>query len=55
MHASANDADEDGFILPVCTCGWKYGPVPDEETATDALMDHAFYEGAQAYAKARDE
>lgn len=40
-HASAIETNEDGWIIPRCTCGWDAGGVvPDQETAADCLMDH---------------
>lgn len=48
-HASIPEVDEDGWITPKCVCGWSFGPTPDDETATDVLMDHA-YEAGLAYA-----
>lgn len=45
MHASANTTDADGWVIPSCVCGWAFGPVPDDETATDVLMDHAYTAG----------
>lgn len=47
-HASAITEDGDGFLIPGCTCGWQGIPVPDDETATDALMDHAYMAGYRA-------
>jgi len=41
-HMSDIYEDEDGWIIPRCTCGWEWGPVPDRETATDVLMEHVF-------------
>lgn len=42
LHLSANfDESEDGWIVPTCTCGWTFGPVPDREIAVDVLMAHA--------------
>lgn len=48
MHLSDLDTDSDGWLIVRCTCGWSLlGPVPDNETATDVLMEHAFHEGAK--------
>ena len=47
-HASSNSEDPDGFIIPRCTCGWEAPAVPDDETATDVLMDHAYMAGVRA-------
>jgi hypothetical protein len=47
-HASSIGEDGDGFLVPRCTCGWEGPPVPDDETATDVLMDHAFMAGWRA-------
>jgi len=42
VHMGDIYEDEDGWIIPRCTCGWEWGVVPDHETATDVLMEHAF-------------
>ena len=34
--------------FPRCTCGWEAPAVPDDETATDVLMDHAYMAGVRA-------
>ena len=44
-HISVPATDEDGWTIPTCTCGWTFGPCPDDETAADALMDHAYETG----------
>jgi len=36
------DEDDDGFVTVACHAGdWSAGPFPDQETAIDALIDHA--------------
>lgn len=40
-HASELVEEEDGWVVPTCSCGWRFRPVPDAETMTDVLMDHA--------------
>lgn len=40
------DESDDGFFTALCYCGWERGPLPDIETMVDALMEHAFYAGA---------
>lgn len=45
---SSFEEDEIGFYVPACSCGWKFGPVPDVETVVDVLMGHAYEEGARA-------
>ena len=37
------EQDEDGFVHVVCGCGVTLGPAPDEETALDIAMDHAYF------------
>lgn len=37
--------DNMGFFTSVCACGWRCPPCPDEETRTDALMQHAYEAG----------
>lgn len=46
-HYTANGFEEDklGFFVPKCSCGWECPPTPDEETATDFLMQHAYEAG----------
>lgn len=45
-HVSAEfERDEDDFIVARCSCGWSLGPFPDEETAIDVLMEHAYDRG----------
>lgn len=39
------DQDDEGFTIVQCMCGLPLGPFPDDETAIDALMEHAFLEG----------
>jgi hypothetical protein len=36
------DEAEDGWFYPLCSCGWKTGPMPDVETAVDSLMGHVW-------------
>ncbi len=50
MHYTANGFEEDklGFFVPKCSCGWECPPAPDEETATDFLMQHAYEAGLLA-------
>lgn len=47
LHLTAGglDSDENGFVISHCSCGWRMGPMPDEETAIDALMEHAYERG----------
>ena len=33
--------DSDGWYWARCTCGFEMGPLPDSETMTDVLMEHA--------------
>lgn len=47
-HTSDIFEDEDGWIIARCTCGWQFGAVPDNETATDVLMDHVAERAATA-------
>ena len=49
-HYTANGMEEDklGFFVPKCSCGWECPPAPDEETATDFLMQHAYEAGLLA-------
>lgn len=43
LHQSDwQEEEEDGWLIPQCTCGWRFGPVPDLETLVDVLMDHAY-------------
>lgn len=35
------EPDDDGFVTARCTCGWTWGPCPDQEVVTDVLMAHA--------------
>ena len=39
--------DEIGFLTVECVCGAAFGPFPDDETAMDQMMDHAYYEGSR--------
>lgn len=40
-------AGDDGWFLAECNCGWKAaGVYPAVEDACDALMEHAYAEGA---------
>ena len=42
MHLSTDFyKNDEGWWVPACECGWSSGPVPDAETAADALMQHA--------------
>lgn len=41
IHSSDSYEDDDGWIIARCSCGWVFGPVPDHETETDVMMDHA--------------
>jgi hypothetical protein len=43
--------DDHGFIVVNCGCGFVLGPAPDEETALDMAMEHAFHEGRQTVLK----
>lgn len=47
-HTSDNYEDEEGWIIVRCSCGLAWGPVPDAETATDVLMEHAYRAGLTA-------
>lgn len=38
-HVSNTTTDDVGWLIAACTCGWSFGPVPDDETATDVLME----------------
>jgi hypothetical protein len=42
-HSNATDLEPDelGFYHPRCSCGWKFGPVPDLDVLIDCMMDHA--------------
>lgn len=42
---------DDGFLTADCRCGWHLHPVPDLETAVDALMEHAANEAYIAATK----
>ena len=44
MHACDGAPDYEGgeFLMARCTCGWSQDGFPDEETAIDSLMDHAY-------------
>lgn len=47
-HITAGGLDVDlrnGWLNALCCCGWRQGPFPDEETAIDALMEHAYAMG----------
>lgn len=48
MHISKQgfEEDDDGFISVTCGCGAPLGPFPDQETALDAAMEHAYHAGA---------
>lgn len=35
-------ADEEGWWIPRCNCGFVGSPCPDAEDAVDVLMDHAY-------------
>jgi hypothetical protein len=48
-----DDTDDLGFFSPVCACGWPCPPCPDQETAADALMQHAYEAGILTERKAR--
>lgn len=37
--------DNAGFPCGRCICGWQSPPCPDEETAIDYLMQHAYEMG----------
>lgn len=37
--------DGEGFIHAECSCGFKVEGLPDDETAIDVLMDHAYEMG----------
>lgn len=39
-HGYEPDEDADGWIIPACACGWRWGPCPDSETAADVYGDH---------------
>ena len=39
------DEDDDGFYWVVCGCELRLGPAPDQETATDMAMEHAWEMG----------
>lgn len=48
------ERDDDGWHVAHCSCGWSFGaPLPDEETRTDVLMQHA-YEAGRAAANSRE-
>jgi hypothetical protein len=38
--------DEEGWWPGRCKCGWDGGMYPSADDAADALMDHAYTEGA---------
>lgn len=38
---------DDGWWIAVCSCGANLGVFPDAETTCDALMEHAYEEGAR--------
>lgn len=47
-HQSVNGVEVvNGYEQVRCECGWWSGPVPGVETALDAAMDHAYYEGQE--------
>jgi len=35
------EPDADGWYHARCTCGFRFGPLPDVETVADVLMEHA--------------
>jgi len=39
--------DESGFPSGRCSCGWETAGCPDDETAMNVLMEHAFRMGSQ--------
>ena len=48
-YTESFEEDKLGYFVPKCACGWQSPPAPDEETATDFLMQHAYEAGyAQA-------
>jgi hypothetical protein len=54
-HYTVDGLEQDklGFFVPKCACGWKSPPAPDEETATDFLMQHAYEAGILTERKAK--
>lgn len=48
------DEDDDGFITVKCGCGAVVGPAPDNETALDMAMEHAYGAAMQEWAEASD-
>lgn len=42
------EPDKMGFYTARCSCRWKFGPLPDQETLTDVLMAHAYEMGVAA-------
>jgi hypothetical protein len=44
--------NDEGWFRGVCVCGWDGGMFPTAEDACDALMGHAYYEGALAVQRA---
>lgn len=47
-HSADNYEDDEGWTIARCSCGIEWGPVPDAETATDVLMEHAYGAGVRA-------
>lgn len=45
VHTSDNGVHADGWTIARCMCGWTFGPCPDDVTATDVLMEHAYAAG----------
>lgn len=53
-HYSVNfEENDEGWYVPECQCGWTWAPVPDAETAADALMEHAYVQGVRDHKKGR--
>lgn len=46
IQSECLDPDVNGFYVARCRCRFSFGPLPDLETLCNALMEHAFDEGA---------
>lgn len=44
-EAGMLDVAADDWYHARCVCGWTEGPLPDVETAVDAMVSHAFEQG----------
>lgn len=47
ISLSGIQEDDDGFVIVACNCGAVLGPAPDEETALDMAMEHAWRAGRE--------